>query len=285
MLLVAALAWTLGRQSAARTSDDRAGAPTREPAPPQNAPPPASPVAAVRGTTDRAPAAATSDHETDDSAAISYTLSHDLRAPLRVVEGFARILKEDYGRQLDRIGNDHLDRLLGASGRMNAMIDAMLSLAQLSALPLAKQPVNLTQLAGYVLEDLRRQSPERQVETMLAPKLVVQGDPTLLRQMLENLLGNAWKYSGKTARARIWLSSSVRDGKTVYEVGDNGAGFDMRASDRLFGLFQRLHGHSEFPGTGVGLASVQRIVHRHGGEVWAEAEPGKGARFYFTLPD
>lgn len=219
----------------------------------------------------------------DDSASFSYTVSHDLRAPLRAVDGFTRILKEDYGRQLDRIGNDHLDRVLAAAARMNAMIDAMLSLARLSSQPLARQPVNLSQLAGYIAEDLRRSTPTRHVQVDIEPDLQATGDPTLLRQVLENLLANAWKYTGRCEKAQIALSCKTIDGRRVFEVSDNGAGFDMRSAERLFGLFQRLHSANEFPGTGVGLASVKRIVHRHGGEIWAESTPGEGARFFFTL--
>lgn len=220
----------------------------------------------------------------EEHAAFSYTVSHDLRAPLRVVEGFAKILKEDYGRSLDRIGNDHLDRVMAAAGRMNGMIDALLSLAQLSARPLACEPVELSQLAGLVIEDLRRATPERPVEVRLQSPLPVRGDPTLLRMLLENLLGNAWKYTGKCAAPCIALDAQDDgSGRCVYCVSDNGAGFDMRFADRLFGAFQRLHSASDFQGTGVGLASVQRIVRRHGGEIWAEAEVGQGAKFYFTL--
>lgn len=218
-----------------------------------------------------------------EHASFSYTVSHDLRAPLRVVEGFARILKEDYGRLLDRIGNDHLDRVMGAAARMNSMIDALLSLSQLSAQPLARQPVNLSQLAGFVMEELRRSAPERVVEVHIQPALQAHGDPTLLRMVLENLLGNAWKYSGKNAAAQIQLEARQEDSRWVYCISDNGAGFDMRFADRLFGVFQRLHSASDFQGTGVGLASVRRIVRRHGGDVWAESEVGAGARFYFTL--
>jgi signal transduction histidine kinase len=197
------------------------------------------------------------------------------------VEGFTRILKEDYGRLLDRIGNDHLDRLLGAAARMNAMIDALLALARLSSQPLASQPVNLSQLAGYVAEDLRRQWPERPVVLHIEPGLQARGDPTLLRVVLENLLGNAWKYTGKCAAPEVWFEHGTSQG--AYLVRDNGAGFDMRFADRLFGVFQRLHSASEFQGTGVGLASVRRIVRRHGGDIWAEAEVDQGARFHFSL--
>ncbi|MBL8362307.1 MAG: hypothetical protein JNN18_17590 [Rubrivivax sp.] len=221
----------------------------------------------------------------EDALSFSYTLSHDLRAPVRVVEGFARIVKEDYGGSLDRIGNDHLDRVLAAAARMNQMIDALLAMARLATQPLQRQAVDLTQLAGYVVDELRRGAPERQITIEIEPGLRVQGDPTLLRQVLENLLGNAWKYTQRQAEPQVRFGREIVDGRTTYVVRDNGAGFDMRSVDRLFGLFQRLHSASEFPGTGVGLASVKRIVARHGGRIWAEAEPGRGAAFYFTLRD
>ncbi len=227
-----------------------------------------------------APTQADADHE-----AFSYTVSHDLRAPIRVVEGFTKILKEDYGRLLDRIGNDHLDRVLSAAARMNHMIDALLTLSQLSSQPLGRQWVDLSQLARYIAEDLRRQSPEREVQVHIAPGLQALGDPTLLRVVLENLLGNAWKYTGRCAQAQIWLERHPESAVT-YTVRDNGAGFDMRFADRLFGMFQRLHSANDFQGTGVGLASVRRIVRRHGGDIWAESEVDQGARFHFSLsPD
>jgi signal transduction histidine kinase len=246
------------------------GALSLDPAP-ATEPVPAQGAATTAGTFD-------SDHES-----FGYTISHDLRAPIRVVEGFTRILKEDYGRVLDRVGNDHLDRVLGAAARMNGMIDALLALSRLSSQPLARQPVNLSQLAGYVAEDLRRQSPGREVVLHIEPGLQVMGDPTLLRMVLENLLGNAWKYTGKSPAPEIWLERT-RDATDAFTVRDNGAGFDMRFADRLFGVFQRLHSASDFQGTGIGLASVRRIVRRHGGEVWAEGEVGRGASFHFSLP-
>jgi signal transduction histidine kinase len=218
-----------------------------------------------------------------DHESFSFTVSHDLRAPIRVVEGFTKIVKEDYGRLLDRVGNDHLDRVLGAAARMNNMIDALLALSKLSSQPLARQPVNLTQLAGYVADDLRRQWPERQIAIHIEPDMQVQGDPTLLRVVIENLLGNAWKYTGKSAQAAIAFTRDATR-PDAFSVRDNGAGFDMRFSDRLFGVFQRLHSANDFPGTGIGLASVRRIVRRHGGEIWGEAEVNSGATFFFTLP-
>ena len=225
------------------------------------------------------PAAETqADHES-----FGYIVSHDLRAPIRVVEGFTKIVKEDYGAVLDKVGHDHLERILGAAARMNSMIDALLGLSRLSSQPIARVPVNLSQIAGFVIDDLRRQQPEREVEVEIEPALLTSGDPTLLRMMLENLLGNAWKYSGNARPARIGLKRRNGDA-TTFTVHDNGAGFDMRFADRLFGVFQRLHSASEFPGTGVGLASVRRIVRRHHGEIWAESEPERGARFHFSLP-
>ena len=228
------------------------------------------------------PAPADADAEAERES-FSYTVSHDLRAPIRVVEGFTRILKEDYGASLDRIANDHLDRVLGAAARMNAMIDALLALSKLSSQPITRQPVNLSQLAAYVAEDLRRQSPGREIVLHIEPGLQVMGDPTLLRLVLENLLGNAWKYTAKTRAAEVWLERRAQHPDT-YTVRDNGAGFDMRFADRLFGVFQRLHSANDFQGTGIGLATVRRIVRRHGGEVWAEAEVDRGASFHFSLP-
>ncbi len=218
-----------------------------------------------------------------EEAEFGTLVSHDLRAPIRVVEGFTRIVKEDYATVLDRIGLDHLDRVLGAAVRMNHMIDALLALSKLSSQPLTRAPVDLSLIAGFVVEDLRRLAPERRVEIEIEPDLAATGDPTLVRMVLENLLGNAWKYTGNTAAARIAFVRHPGEPAT-FTVRDNGAGFDMRFADRLFGAFQRLHSASEFPGTGVGLASVRRIVRRHGGEIRAEGEPDRGASFHFSLP-
>lgn len=241
-------------------------------------PPATAPVVATTPAAATPRSAAESDHDS-----FSFTVSHDLRAPIRVVEGFTKIVKEDYGRLLDRVGNDHLDRVLGAAARMNNMIDALLALSKLSSQPLVCQPVNLSQLAGFVADDLRRHHPEREVRIDIQPEMQVQGDPTLLRVVIENLLGNAWKYTGKTSPAQISFGRHPQDADT-FSVTDNGAGFDMRFADRLFGVFQRLHSANDFPGTGVGLASVRRIVRRHGGEIWGEGEVNRGARFHFSLP-
>ena len=229
-----------------------------------------------------APAAGTGMSEADHES-FSFTVSHDLRAPIRVVEGFTKIVKEDYGRLLDRVGNDHLDRVLGAAARMNNMIDALLALSRLSSQPLLRQPVNLSQLGAWVADDMRRQWPEREVQIDIEPGMLVQGDPTLLRVVIENLLGNAWKYSAKAVQPQISFGRQPGE-SDGFSVRDNGAGFDMRFADRLFGVFQRLHSANDFPGTGVGLASVRRIVRRHGGEIWGEAEVNRGACFHFSLP-
>ncbi|MFN9745167.1 MAG: sensor histidine kinase [Betaproteobacteria bacterium] len=276
-VLAAALAYRLGRAGrAAATPPAPAAAAAPEQATAPTAPPAAEPAEPAK------PAEAA---PRDDAESFGFTLSHDLRAPLRVVEGFTRIVKEDYGPQLDRVGNDHLDRVLGAAARMNLMIDAMLALARLSQQPLARQPVDLSQMAGFVVEDLRRASPDRSVEVEIEPGLQAQGDPTLLRLVLDNLLGNAWKYTAKASHPRIEMrrEATVDASGLGFVVRDNGAGFDMRSADRLFGLFQRLHSASDFPGHGVGLASVRRIVERHGGRVWADSEPGRGAAFHVVL--
>lgn len=218
---------------------------------------------------------------------LRYALSHDLRAPLRVVEGFTRIVKEDYGRLLDRLGNDHLDRVLTAATRMNGMIDAILAQAQLAAEPLQRVGIDLSAMAreiGAELQASRRQG-DGQAQLVVADGLYIEADPLLVRRVLENLIGNAFKYSAKVNCPRIEVGVMPATNPAVFFVRDNGAGFDMQHADKLFGMFQRLHSAKEFPGTGVGLAGVQNIVRRHGGRIWAEARPGEGACFYFTLMD
>ncbi|HEY4037755.1 MAG TPA: ATP-binding protein [Burkholderiaceae bacterium] len=214
----------------------------------------------------------------------AYSVSHDLRAPLRVIDGFAQIVLEDYGERLDSLGREHLKRIVGAAGRMNSMIDTLLSMSRMTSRELQFERVDLSETARQLTEELKAAEPGRTVEVAVQPGLSVQGDRTLLRLVLQNLLGNAFKFSAKTRDARIEFGRRA-DGDHAFFVRDNGAGFDMRFADRLFGVFQRLHSQSEFVGTGVGLATVQRIVRRHSGRIWAESEPGKGATFFFTMWD
>ncbi|HEX9868272.1 MAG TPA: cache domain-containing protein [Candidatus Tectomicrobia bacterium] len=216
--------------------------------------------------------------------AFSYSASHDLRAPLRSIDGFSQVLLEDYGDTLDAQGQDHLRRIRMATQRMAELIDALLELSRVTRMELSRRPLDLTAMAQTITEELRRREPARAVELVLADGLTASGDPPLLRVALENLLGNAWKFTAKTALARIEIGSLRQpDGVLAYFVCDNGAGFDMQYADKLFGAFQRLHRVGEFPGTGIGLATVQRIIHRHGGRIWAEGIVDHGSTFYFTL--
>ena len=214
----------------------------------------------------------------------SYSVSHDLRAPLRVVDGFAAIILEDYGARLDTLGREHVQRIVSAAARMNAMIDALLAMSRRTGRDLEIERFDLSRAALELAEELRASDVGRKVEFRIEPDLRATGDPTLLRLVLQNLLGNAFKFTGQESQAVVEFGHHVVDGNDVFFVRDNGAGFDMRFAEHLFGLFQRFHSQNEFPGTGVGLATVQRIVRRHGGRIWAESEPGRGACFYFTLP-
>jgi PAS domain S-box-containing protein len=215
--------------------------------------------------------------------AFAYSVSHDLRAPLRSIDGFSQILLEDYGTQLDAGGKDALGRVRAATQRMGGLIDDLLELSRVSRSEMRREAVDLSALAAAIVRDLRGRDRERKVEIVIAPQLAVRGDPRLLRVALENLLGNAWKYSGKRGDARIELSAIDQQGERIFSVRDNGAGFDMRYADKLFSAFQRLHGEAEFEGTGIGLATVQRVIRRHGGRIWAEGKVGEGATFYFTV--
>jgi PAS domain S-box-containing protein len=213
----------------------------------------------------------------------SYSVSHDLRSPLRGIDGFSKLLVEDYGDKLDDTAKDYLQRIGAAAQRMAELIDHLLGLSGITRTELCYEPVNLSELARVVGAELRQREPDRQVELLIADGLAAEGDRQLLRVALENLLGNAWKFTGKMPQARVEFGATQQDGATAYFVRDNGAGFDMQYAHNLFGAFQRLHGVHEFEGTGIGLATVQRIIHRHGGRVWAEGEVNKGATFYFTL--
>jgi signal transduction histidine kinase len=215
----------------------------------------------------------------------SYSVSHDLRAPLRSLDGFSRALLEDYDAVLDDNGRDYLRRIRVASQRMGHLIDDMLNLARVTRAELHRTPVDLTALASSVADELQRSEPGRQVELVIAPNLRASGDPRLLQVLLQNLLHNARKFTSTRAAARIECGQTLHNGLPVYFVRDNGVGFDMAYAHKLFGAFQRLHATSEFPGSGIGLATVHRIVVRHGGRVWAESAPERGATFYFTLPE
>ena len=215
----------------------------------------------------------------------SYSVSHDLRAPLRTLDGFSRALLEDYEARLDEEGKDYLQRIRKASQRMGHLIDDLLHLAQVSRSELHRVPVDLSALARTVADGLRTAEPERKIEFVIEPGLTASGDARLLQIVMENLFGNACKFSRSRPVARIEFGRTTRDGRPAYFVRDDGVGFDMTYAHKLFGAFQRLHSSAEFPGTGIGLATVQRIIHRHGGSVAAESQPGQGATFYFTLSD
>jgi len=215
----------------------------------------------------------------------SYSVSHDLRAPLRAIDGFSQALLEDYADILDEAGRKHLHRVREASQRMGELIDDLLNLSRVTRKELRLETVNLGEMAENIAAELQRSHPERQVAFASAEGLQANVDRGLMRVVLENLIGNAWKFSGKRADAKIEFGLVKDNGKSAYYLRDNGAGFDMAYADKLFGAFQRLHGQKEFSGTGIGLATVQRIIHRHGGSVWAEGKVNEGATFYFTLSD
>jgi signal transduction histidine kinase len=215
--------------------------------------------------------------------AFSYSVSHDLRGPLRAIDGFSQALIED--EQLSPTGINHLTRVRGAAQRMSELIDDLLRLSRVSRGSLTKNPVDLSAIVDGVLADLRKANPDRSVTATVQPGVTAVADARLIKITFENLLGNAWKFTTKISEPRIEFGTREDPARgTVFFVRDNGAGFDMAYSDRLFGAFQRLHTDREFPGTGIGLATVQRIVRRHGGDIWAESAVGAGATFHFTLP-
>jgi light-regulated signal transduction histidine kinase (bacteriophytochrome) len=214
--------------------------------------------------------------------ALGYGISHDLRAPLRHVSGFSQALLEDCGDQLDATGRDYLRRIVAGADRMAAMLDGLLELARLGRAELRREPVDLGALAAEAADELAATAGERSVRVRIAPSLVATGDPRLLRVLVGHLIGNAWKFTAHEPAAQIAVGAGEGEG---FFVADNGVGFDMSQAERLFMPFQRLHPASQFPGTGIGLAAAQRIVHRHGGRIWADAATGEGATFTFTLPD
>jgi PAS domain S-box-containing protein len=216
--------------------------------------------------------------------AFAYSVSHDLRAPLRGIDGFSQAILEDYGDRLDDTGRDYLHRVRAGSQRMAQLIDDLLKLSRVTRGEMFRVPVNLSEMAQGIAEELRRIGPERRVEFIIAPDMLVEADRQLIGVLLDNLLGNAWKFTGKVSAARIEFGVMAQPDKwPIYFVRDNGAGFDMTYGDKLFGAFQRLHSAFEFPGTGIGLATVQRVINRHGGRIWADGTVDQGATFYFTL--
>lgn len=215
--------------------------------------------------------------------AFAYAVSHDLRAPLRSMSGFSQILQETATNGLDEKSRGYLRRICDSSLRMSALIEDLLSLSRISRSELLPRSVNLSQIAADAATAVRERYPDRGVSLSIEPGLTVHGDTRLLRIAMENLLDNAWKYTATTAHAEVTVGVQPGGGSPVYFVRDNGVGFDMAYSAKLFGPFQRLHAESQFPGTGIGLVTVQRIIARHGGRIWAEAQPDHGATFYFTL--
>lgn len=215
--------------------------------------------------------------------AFSYSVAHDLRAPLRSIDGFSQMLLEDYADKLDAEGKGYLQQVRGSAQQMGRLIDDLLMLSRVTRSELRHKRVDLTALARSVLARLQKNEPERRAELVVSDGLVADGDAGLLGIVLENLLGNAWKFTGRCPMARIEFGARHEQGRPVFFVRDNGAGFDMAYADKLFGVFQRLHSAAEFEGTGIGLATVQRIIQRHGGRVWVEGEVGRGATFFFTL--
>ena len=218
--------------------------------------------------------------------AFSYSVSHDLRAPLRAVDGFSHALLQDHEKQLNAEGQDYLKRIRSAAKRMGQLIDDMLTLSRISRAPLRKESVDLSAMARSIVKALQESDPQRQVDVQVADLLHTAADPNLVRIALENLLGNAWKFTARTTQARIEFGQDADpqpSSPVLFFIRDNGAGFDMAYADKLFGAFQRLHRQDEFPGTGIGLATVARIIHRHGGAIRAEGAVGRGATFFFSL--
>jgi PAS domain S-box-containing protein len=217
-------------------------------------------------------------------ASFAYSISHDLRAPLRALDAFSANLNENYGDRLDEQGRHYLSRIRNAALYMSDLINDLLKLSRITRAEVNPQEVDISRLAEERIQLLQEIEPERRVEVKITAVMPARGDRALLHAALQNLLENAWKFSSKEAQAKIEVGRTIIDGEEVFFVRDNGVGFNMAYADKLFGTFQRLHGVDEFPGTGIGLATVQRIINRHGGKIWAESEVGKGATFYFTLP-
>jgi light-regulated signal transduction histidine kinase (bacteriophytochrome) len=219
-----------------------------------------------------------------DLESFSYSVSHDLRATLRGIDGFSQILIDDYSQMLDEEGRQHLDRIRIGAQRMANLIDDILELSRVTRRTLEYESLDLSEMSAEVVERLNKANVDRDVEIHIEPGLQVKGDRHLIEIALQNLLDNAWKYTSKSPHARVDVGCQRNGDGNVYYIRDNGAGFDMQYANKLFKAFQRLHTVDDFPGTGIGLATVYRVIDRHGGRVWAEAELDKGATFYFTLP-
>lgn len=215
----------------------------------------------------------------------AFSVSHDLRAPLRAIDGFSAALEQECGDRLDATGSDYLRRVRTSAARMKRLLEELLGLSRLSEVKMSRERIDLSATATDLATELRRVDPDRQADIVIQPELVVSGDATLIRFAMQNLLENAWKYTSRKNSARIEVGVDETGDEPVYFVRDNGVGFDMAYADRLFGVFQRLHTAEEYPGDGVGLASVRRVIHRHGGRVWAEGTVDQGAAFYFTIPE
>jgi PAS domain S-box-containing protein len=216
--------------------------------------------------------------------AFSYSVSHDLRAPLRGMDGFSQALLEDYSDKLDATGKNYLERIRAGTQHMGLLIDDMLKLSRINRSEFKHESIDLSKMVQAIILSLRQNNPAREVIVNIQKDIIIDGDRHLMEIALTNLMDNAWKFTGKTKNARIKFGTKLIDGKPVMFIRDNGVGFDMTYVDKLFGAFQRLHTTEEFPGTGIGLATVQRVIHRHGGRICAEGEVGKGTVFYFTLP-
>src|SRR5690606_29714708 len=215
----------------------------------------------------------------------AYSVSHDLRAPLRTIEGFSRLLGERYADKMDETGRDYLSRVRNAAGRMDDLIGALLKMSRVSRGPLTLESLDITRIAGDVVAVLRAGQPRREWDVVIEPGLQAVGDAALVRNVLQNLVGNAWKFTAGVADARIVVGGGEACGEQVgFHVSDNGAGFPPEYAGKLFRPFQRLHNQEQFDGHGIGLASVKRIIERHGGTVGADGRPGEGATFRFTLP-
>jgi light-regulated signal transduction histidine kinase (bacteriophytochrome) len=215
--------------------------------------------------------------------AFSYSVSHDLRTPLRSIDGFSQVLLEDFSKYLDETGQDYLQRIRTSTKRMSNLIDDLLNLSRLTRKELSIEQIDLTKLCQEIFEELKINEPSRKIRLSIERGMKLNGDPTLIRTVIENLIGNSWKFTRKKAVPKITFGTKTINKEKIYFIEDNGVGFDMAYANKLFTVFQRLHSYKEFEGTGIGLAIVQRIINRHGGKIWAEGKINKGATFYFTI--